>query len=758
MIELSSGLSFVAYRYEGGPLRFTVTFPYLKREHVRVLVGDPASPRTAATTWINSTTVEIPSQGDVLPVPYQVWLRRITPFDAQIIEFQDGAMLPAQQLNIALRQLLYAHQELREFLEGKYGVPGTGNPPGGGGTFPDIQVIIDQVIQSPAYQILQQRIPLVDANAELIMADILRSHHFFDVNREYGDKLSTAETKLTLIESDVEVIATQYTDLFARIQNAENDIAARYFELNQAIVNETSARATALTELHAQFETELGGVSAALLQRIDETYADAALAWAAADVQLGAQLSESLLAQMASKIEARVSPLESSFTSLQTTVVQHGQSIAATQESLQTTATAAGANTTWRQQFASQFGPSGATGNSVASAVKTEINTKATPSEAQAIANTSVTAFANGTFAALQQSYNAYVNSNNGRWETTWALRVNGGDINNPVIAGIALSANPNGSDFVVMSDRFAIVTPTGAYPSRKFPFVVGTVGGLSTVGITGQLLVDGSVTADKIKANSLSAITANAGTINGGTFKTLTLDANGEVVNALEFRAELSNVGTWPVWVGAGVKNENNAVFWVDRLGNAGFKGRVSAPNIVGQFQAATAITWSGAVTLPYREANSGGAPLKPLPEFVQICTFTLQPPLLVGESHTPSLSLAISHDALPSAEFILEELRASVWTEIARVGGGNIESGYGRHTGEQYAWIKTVSSLYTTQSVLIATGQPTLSERQFRVRGRYDSGYWNDQNGYLNALGETVQPDKHCARAVNGFVFGIR
>ncbi|MDO7934409.1 hypothetical protein [Xanthomonas euvesicatoria] len=66
MIEQNRGLSFVAYTYEGGPRRFTCTFPRLKPEHVRVLVGDPKSPRTVLGKWINSTTVEIPDH-DLAP-------------------------------------------------------------------------------------------------------------------------------------------------------------------------------------------------------------------------------------------------------------------------------------------------------------------------------------------------------------------------------------------------------------------------------------------------------------------------------------------------------------------------------------------------------------------------------------------------------------------------------------------------------------------------------------------------------------------
>jgi len=593
MIEMSRGLSFVAYSYEGGPLRFACTFPYLKREHVRVLVGDPASPRTVLGTWINSTTVVIPEQSEYLETPYSVLLRRITPIDDQAVHFQDAAQLPATQLNTAVRQLLYINQEMREFGLDGHGLPGSGIPGGGGGNVPDIQTIIDQVVQSPAYQVLQERIPEIDANAELIMEELLRSNEFFDTKRDYGDRISEATTRIALIEDGDKVTAEQITTLLARITRSDADIAAQFSQVNRAIATETEARVQSITDLHAQITTETG----------------------------------TAVAQAVDSMEVVVNGVESRVNATEGRLASHDDALAAANEALEVVADDAQASAEWRQLFAAQYGPAGASGTSVAAAVKNQINTKATPAEARSIATESVTAFANGTFAALQQQYTAYVTANDQKWGATWSLRINGGDINNPIVAGLALSATPTGSDFVVQSDRFAITTPSIGYAARKFPFVVGTVGGMSTVGITGQLLVDGSITADKLRVNSLAAITANAGTINGGTFKTHTLDVNGNVLNAAEFRVELSNIGTWPVWVGSGDKNENNAVFWVDRAGNAGFKGRVSAPNIIGNFQRYSTYSWSGVI-----QGAAGATPV-----------LALEAPVLLGESHAPMLILEL-------------------------------------------------------------------------------------------------------------------
>jgi hypothetical protein len=95
----------------------------------------------------------------------------------------------------------------------------------------------------------------------------------------------------------------------------------------------------------------------------------------------------------------------------------------------------------------------------------------------------------------------------------------------------------------------------------------------------------------------------------------------------------EISNLGDWPLWVGSGAKNANNAVFYVDRNGGAFFRGRVNAPNIVGQFQSATGVWWTGATSLCYQAGNN----FIPLGDWVAIHEFWLGAPVLAGEVIRP-------------------------------------------------------------------------------------------------------------------------
>lgn len=58
-------------------------------------------------------------------------------------------------------------------------------------------------------------------------------------------------------------------------------------------------------------------------------------------------------------------------------------------------------------------------------------------------------------------------------------------------------------SQFVIVANQFAVVNP-GSSTDIKAPFIVGTVDNVSTVGINGNLMVDGTIGANKIKTDEL--------------------------------------------------------------------------------------------------------------------------------------------------------------------------------------------------------------------------------------------------------------
>lgn len=76
------------------------------------------------------------------------------------------------------------------------------------------------------------------------------------------------------------------------------------------------------------------------------------------------------------------------------------------------------------------------------------------------------------------------------------------------------------------------------------------------------------AVTADKCFIQTLSALTANMGTVTGGTFRT---DA------AAGVRVEISSAGNYPFWIGTGTKTFNNAQLVYDKGQNKlTFRGQI--------------------------------------------------------------------------------------------------------------------------------------------------------------------------------------
>ena len=85
----------------------------------------------------------------------------------------------------------------------------------------------------------------------------------------------------------------------------------------------------------------------------------------------------------------------------------------------------------------------------------------------------------------------------------------------NGYVSGFGLSSDAESSSFVIVADRFAVVKPGASQGAASVtPFVVGEVGGVSTVGINGNLIVDGTVISRNIAAEAITAEKIAAGSI----------------------------------------------------------------------------------------------------------------------------------------------------------------------------------------------------------------------------------------------------
>ena len=92
--------------------------------------------------------------------------------------------------------------------------------------------------------------------------------------------------------------------------------------------------------------------------------------------------------------------------------------------------------------------------------------------------------------------------------EGNYSIKIN----NNGYVSGFGLLSTGGDdtptSEFMILADKFQIVTPSaGPSETPVVPFIVGEVDGVSTVGVNGQLIVDGSIKANAISTTDLFAI-----------------------------------------------------------------------------------------------------------------------------------------------------------------------------------------------------------------------------------------------------------
>lgn len=142
--------------------------------------------------------------------------------------------------------------------------------------------------------------------------------------------------------------------------------------------------------------------------------------------------------------------------------------------------------------------------------VTTEAAARATGDDANAASITTVSAQVTGNTTSIATILSADGTTSN------WAVTTNA----NGQVTGMArLNGSATGTEFVVVADKFVVAKP-GAPGTTQVVFVAGTINGVSGVGINGDVLIDGSVLARHIAVSSLSALTADLGTVTAGLIR----------------------------------------------------------------------------------------------------------------------------------------------------------------------------------------------------------------------------------------------
>jgi hypothetical protein len=163
----------VAYTGDGARIDYPIPFPYLAAEHVVIRVnGVEAFPRPA---FLNASTIRFslpPAANSV------VELQRKTPLSTALADYQNGAVLTAEDLNLGVRQSLYLIQELQdqydilirsrlEYINGG----GTATEPG-----EIIQQIANLVLETAVLNNFRQALADAEFAAQAVINEALGRH------------------------------------------------------------------------------------------------------------------------------------------------------------------------------------------------------------------------------------------------------------------------------------------------------------------------------------------------------------------------------------------------------------------------------------------------------------------------------------------------------------------------------------------------------------------------------------------------------
>lgn len=103
--------SYVRYEASGSTANYTFSFPYLDTSHINVRLNGEL---TTAFTFLNASTIAFntaPAENTTIEI------RRVTPKDSAIVDFQDGSVLLEKDLDLLATFNLYVAQETDDLAQ-----------------------------------------------------------------------------------------------------------------------------------------------------------------------------------------------------------------------------------------------------------------------------------------------------------------------------------------------------------------------------------------------------------------------------------------------------------------------------------------------------------------------------------------------------------------------------------------------------------------------------------------------------------------
>lgn len=481
-------LTRIVYTGDGSKTDFDIPFPFLDRTHVTVRVNLVRQYMPGEYYFLEDGRIRFrvaPLDGD------KVEIFRETEVSKALVQYQDGSVLTERELNLAVLQNLYLTQETRDLwnatVDGRL-VELTQNPNNTADSLMD--AVIQDILNSQLLADLRQRISDIDLNAvnitstQVNVAELRgRVEQLTSVDLEGLDTL-IAEERTERIEGDsalagtLSLIGARSGDSTGFVLNTAtvrvspteslatrlSAITSRFNNVDALIATEQNTRAAADSAFAGQLTTLTSRVSAneaaITTEATTRANADSAMATRLTTVETR---TTNALAQIADEVTARTNADSALTTSLNQALSRIGTAEGLIQTEQQTRATADSA-------MASRVDGLEADLNSETSAIRATILT-----EQQTRAS------ADSTLASQISTLQTHLNGNTASIQTLQSV-TNGlaaqymvkTDVNG-YVSGFGLYNSGGSSQFIVLANKFALVTP-GASPKVPFAMSNGNV------------------------------------------------------------------------------------------------------------------------------------------------------------------------------------------------------------------------------------------------------------------------------------------
>ena len=371
--------------------------------------------------------------------------------------------------------------------------------------------------------------------------------------------VATAQSSIKTTADALSAMSTSFAALVATYAGNAATTAAAIVTEQTTRANADTAIASTVTTLTATVAGNLATTNASLATKATIAYVDAATATLNASI---ASTSSTLTTAYTSGDTATLGSANTHSDAAAATAYTNAQSYVQSYSYSKSTVDSAIASSSSSLTTAYQAADT-ATLAAAATATTASITSYAYSKSAVdgAISSAVTTLMASGPtgYAAVVSSASASASAITGL-QANYTLKVD----TSGHVAGMTLASGGSSSAVVFLADKFAFVAPDGS-GTPKYVMTVGNIGGVSTFGLDGNMVIDGTIVARSLSVTTLSAITANLGTITAGRAQ------NASNTNFVDFSATGSSIF---MQIGSNVS--------IDAAGNATFNGVVLSRNML--------------------------------------------------------------------------------------------------------------------------------------------------------------------------------